>query len=210
LWFARADTLDDPWELALAGDQLDHVILRRPISPLDSTPEEPILDRAKRINKHWRETTYISCWSSAEHESYALWKIFCGSNEGVAISVPTRSLQLALGKVKLYAVDYCEPGYEIKTPTATALATKKRLMFDYEREIRAIATIDTSDPKLTKLEFGFSYEIDPERLIRVVAVHPEGGSTLMDAVTRAVSDYAPKLLNTITWSAMKEMPPLSK
>jgi len=30
LWLARADTMSDPWELALAGDQLEHVILRSP------------------------------------------------------------------------------------------------------------------------------------------------------------------------------------
>ncbi len=157
LWLARADTLNDPWELALAGDQLDHVILRRPIRPLHSTePEEPIMDRAVRINKLWRETTFINCWSSAEHESYALWKLFCGSSDGVAICVPTRSLKQAFGNVKLYAVTYDKPGTELRTPTAMDLATKKRLMFNYEREVRAIATIDTSDPNLGKGEFGLT------------------------------------------------------
>jgi len=69
LWLARADTLNDPWELALAGEQLELVILRRPIRRLDSTePQENIYGRAIRINKRWRETTFISCWSSAEHE----------------------------------------------------------------------------------------------------------------------------------------------
>jgi hypothetical protein len=211
LWLARADTLNDPWELALAGDQLEHVILRRPIRPLGTiTPEEPIRERAKRINKLWRETTYISCWASAEHESYALWKIFCQSNDGVAISTPTRRLRRSLGEVPLYIVEYCEPGYEIKLPDALALATKKRLMFDYEREVRAIATNDTSDPNLTKMEFGFTYDIDPEKLITSIAVHPEAGNTLMDIVVRAVSDYAPGLADKVTWSAMREPPPLLK
>src|SRR5580692_9156866 len=50
LWLARADTLNDPWELALAGEQLERVILRRPIRPLGaSEPEEPIMDQAIRI-----------------------------------------------------------------------------------------------------------------------------------------------------------------
>jgi hypothetical protein len=209
LWLARADTLNDPWELALAGEQLERVILRRPIRPLgDSEPEEPILDRAVRINKLWRETTFINCWSSAEHESFALWKLFCGSNDGVAISVPTQSLHQAFGNVKLYVVTYDEPGTVLRTPTAMDLATKKRLMFDYEREVRAIATVDTSDPKLGKGEFGFTYDIDPEKLIRTIALHPEADSTLMDAVMRAVDDYAPKLRDKVAWSAMREPPPL--
>ncbi len=145
LWLARADTMSDPWELALAGDQLEHVILRRPITPLhrEEEEEETIQERARRINKVWRETTFISCWSSADHESYALWKIFCGPNDGVAISVPTRWLKQTLGNVKLYVVTYSEPGTELRTPSAIDLATKKRLMFDYEREVRAIATVDT-------------------------------------------------------------------
>jgi hypothetical protein len=211
LWLGRADTMSDPWELALAGDQLEHVILRRPISPMPSIkPEEHILDRAQRINREWRESTFISCWSSADHESYALWKIFCGSNDGVAISVPTRWLVQALGNVKLYAVTYSEPGTELRTPNAIDLATKKRLMFDYEREVRAIATIDTPDPKLGKGEFVFTYDIDPEKLITGIALHPEADSTLMDAVMRAVDDYAPKLRDKVEWSRMRAPPPLLK
>ncbi len=67
--------------------------------------------------------------------------------------------------MKLYVVAYDEPGTEIKTPTPEGLATRKRLMFEYEREVRAIAFPDTSDPKLNKGEFGFTYDIDPEQLV---------------------------------------------
>jgi hypothetical protein len=172
------------------------------------TREEPIIERAIRINKQWRETTFISCWSSADHESYALWILFCGSNDGVAIAVATRSLQLALGNIKLYVVTYDQPGTTLRTPTAIDLATKKRLMFEYEREVRAIATVDTPNPKLGKGEFGFTYDIDPEELIFSIAVHPEADGTLMDAVMRAVDDYVPKLRDKVTWSAMREPPPL--
>jgi hypothetical protein len=211
LWLARADTLNDLWELALAGDQLEYVISRRPLRHLHSTePEEPIIERAIRINKLWRETTFISCWSSADHESYALWKLFCGSSDGIAVSVPRRRLQGAFGKVKLYVVTYDNPGSQMRTPNAIDLATKKRLMFEYEREVRAIATTDTSDPKLTKGEFGFTYDVDPEDLIASIAVHPEADGTLMEAVIRAVDDYAPKLKDKVTWSAMREPPPLLK
>jgi hypothetical protein len=128
----------------------------------------------------------------------------------VAISVATRSLQLALGKVKLYAVTYDKPGTALRTPTAIDLATKKRLMFEYEREVRAIAMADTPDPKLGKGELGFTYDIDPEKLISSIAVHPEADSTLLDAVMRAVDDYAPRLRGKVTWSAMREPPPLLK
>jgi hypothetical protein len=212
LWLARADTLNDLWELALAGEQLEHVISRHPIPSLPTRQsEETAMERATRINKIWRETTFISCWSSAEHESYALWKLFCGSSDGVAISVPKRWLHQALDKkVPLHVVTYGNPGTELRTPTPLHLATKKRLMFEYEREVRAIATTDTSDPNLVKGEFGCTYPIDPGRLITSIAVHPEADSTLMEAVVRAVDDYAPQLRDKIAWSAMKAPPPLLK
>ena len=208
LWFSRADKLNDPWELALAGDQLDHVILRRPISPLaGSVPEEPIMERARRINKQWRETTYISCWSSSDHESYALWRIFCGSSDGVAIRCPTYTLTRAFTGISWYAVTYDEPGTEIRTPSATGLATRKRLMFQYEHEVRAIINDATGLP-VTQHEFGCTCDFDVEKLISSIAVHPEADSTLMDAVIRAVRDYAPSLSDKVAWSKMREPPPL--
>jgi hypothetical protein len=209
LWFSRADKLNDPWELALAGDQLDHVILRRPIQPMaGSVPEEPVLERARRINRQWRETTFISCWSSSDHESYALWKIFCGSSDGVAIRCPTYNLTRLVPGLHWYAVTYDEPGTEIVTPTPTALATRKRLMFKYEQEVRAIITDNRMEHSITRYEFGCTCDFDPERLISSVAVHPEADSTLMDAVVRAVGDYAQKLSGKVAWSAMRESPPL--
>ena len=110
----------------------------------------------------------------------------------------------------LYVVTYGDPGAEIKTPNALHLATKKRLMFDYEREVRAIAFRDTNDPKLSKGEFGFTYDVDPEALIVSVAVHPEASADTMEVVVRAISDYAPRLVPRVAWSAMREPPPLFK
>jgi hypothetical protein len=45
LWLARADTLNDLWELALAGEQLEHVISRHPIPSLPTRqPEETAME----------------------------------------------------------------------------------------------------------------------------------------------------------------------
>ena len=81
-------------------------------------------------------------------------------------------------------------------------------MFEFEREVRAIAFTDTNDPNLVKGEFGFEYPIDPETLIRSVWLHPEADGSLQEIVTRAISDYAPKLTDKVSWSAMRGPPPL--
>src|ERR1022692_4031575 len=88
LWLSRADHLGDPWEISLAGDQLKHVISRHPIVPLGEgrrPKPENAMQRSERINKLWRQRTFVSCWNASDHESHALWRIYCGSPDGVAI-----------------------------------------------------------------------------------------------------------------------------
>jgi hypothetical protein len=50
LWLSRVDKLDDEWELALAGDQLDHVILRRAFAPIGATEEPSCKERSGSIS----------------------------------------------------------------------------------------------------------------------------------------------------------------
>jgi hypothetical protein len=84
-------------------------------------------------------------------------------------------------------------------------------MFEYEREVRAIATTETDDPKLDKSgTLGWTYPFEPEKMITSIAVHPDADGTLMEAIVRAVADYAPALSDKIAWSAMREPPPLLK
>src|SRR5580658_10265948 len=79
LWLSRADRLGDPWEISLAGDQLQHVIGRDPISPIGEPKAESAVLRSARIIKQWRQEIFVNCWNSSDYESHALWRIYCGS-----------------------------------------------------------------------------------------------------------------------------------
>jgi hypothetical protein len=61
LWLSRADLLGDPWEISLSGEQLQLVIDRHPITPIDEAPRETAKERAKRIIDLWRNNTFINC-----------------------------------------------------------------------------------------------------------------------------------------------------
>src|ERR1035438_5702295 len=92
LWLSRADLLGDPWEITLAGDQLAHVISRHPGRSLtEETPYETAMQRAEHIIRLWRQGTFVSCWSSSQHESHALLCIYCRSREGIAIQTTLRT-----------------------------------------------------------------------------------------------------------------------
>ena len=206
LWLARADTFADPWEVALTRGQLDFLAARHPIAPIGEPRNETFEERARRITALWRVDTYINCWSASEHESHALWRVFCGPTEGVAIQTTLGKLKTMTDNISVYEVVYGEPA-NTHTPQQIAQATVKRFAFAYEHEIRVIARRETPNPNLIKFEFGFEYPLNLD-IIELVAIHPEADESFHQTVVRTVDDYAPSLRESVQWSTMKEMPPL--
>jgi len=207
LWMARADKLDDPWELAITNDEIDLLMGRHPIPTLDGPPQEPALTRINRITDLWRRTTFINCWCANNHESHALWRVFCGPKEGVTIQTTWGKLQQLAGNMRLVEVDYT--GYEgkIRTPNLNKVSIRKRHMFDYEHEVRIIAQDDTPNPNLIRGEFGFQLPFDPAVLIDAIWVHPEADESFNEVVVAAVDTYASSIRDRVKWSAMREPPP---
>lgn len=205
LWLSRADLLDDPWEISLAGEQLQLVMDRHPISPIGEPPNETAEERAKRILGLWRSNTFINCWNSSPHESNALWKIYCKSADGVVLQTTYGKLNLIRGPHPLHSVTYPIPGSEKRTPTHTDLVTKKRPMFAYEEEVRIVFYDQNNKVGATE---GCRLDFDFERLIESVRVHPEADKSLLDTVQNIVKTYTPNFIGSVVWSDMALKPPL--
>lgn len=204
-WLSRLDLLGDAWEGALAGEQLEHVIARHPIPSLSAPQRETARERSERISKLWRQTTFVSCWSASEHESHALWRVYCGPTEGVAIQTTLSKLTKSVGDLPVRRVEYGTPGSIRRTPTRLDLVTKKRPMFEYEHEVRIVQAIEGDAAEAI---LGHRFDWHPEKWIELISVHPEADSSFMETVTKAVADYAPALKDRVQWSAMREVPPL--
>lgn len=209
LWFSRVDRLDDEWEMALAGAQLDHALSRHPPTPLGAPEGESGLDRAKRIAAHWRRTTFVNCWSGFGPESHALWRIFCGPTEGVAIRTTLKALKDSVPEMEAVRVQYREPGVFRVTPTRQELVSVKRKSFEYETEIRIVATDETSDPAIVQSEMGIQVPFDFSKTVHGVVVHPAADQSFFDTVIGAVDHHAPTLTHKVSWSHMRQKPPLA-
>ncbi len=208
LWLSRADLLGDPWEISLAGDQLAHVISRHPLTDILS-PEVPesAMQRSARIIRLWRWHTFVNCWSVSNHESHALWRIYCPPREGVAIQTTLAKLRASVGDLRVLPVTYEIPGCNRRTPIREDLVTKKRLMFAYEQEVRIVHFADINDvediqPKT--LGHSLEWELGAVESIRV---HPEADHSFMETVRTTVENYAPALRDRVEWSAMNAPPP---
>jgi hypothetical protein len=211
LWLSRADMLGDPWEIALAGDQLAHVIARHPISPLPLSGErpEPVMTRSKRIIAAWRNTTFVNCWSASDYESHALWRVYCGANEGIALQTTFGRLRESVGGLPVYRVTYEIPGSRKQTPTLIDLVTKKRPMFAYEHEVRIVSGVDENSAIHTVGDsLGHRLDWNPEECVESIRIHPDADCSFMETASAAVQHYAPLLKDQVTWSAMQEKPPL--
>jgi hypothetical protein len=211
LWLSRADRLGDPWEISLANNQLEHVISRHPITPITEgiRPRENAMQRSVRINKLWRQRTFVSCWNASDHESHALWRIYCGSSDGVALQTTFDRLRESVGGLPVYRVAYEIPGMRKQTPTLVDLVTKKRPMFAYEQEVRVVRDA-TTEPIHEQEVLGHTLEWNPDLILQSVLIHPEADFSFMETVTAAVAHYAPALKDSVVWSAMREPPPLLK
>jgi hypothetical protein len=211
LWLSRADLLGDPWEISLAGDQLQYVISHAPITtlPLPKVKPETAIERAKRIIPLWRRQIFVNCWSNSGHESHALWRVYCGSPEGVAIQTTLAKLRASVGNLSVLKVSYEIPGSRKQTPTRLDLVTKKRPMFAYEQEVRIVLfTENDAQAGPEHQTRGKCLDWIPEANVESIRVHPEADAAFMETVKAVVAQYAPALKDSIAWSDMNAAPPI--
>ena len=208
LWLSRADFLEDKFEVMLHGPQLNTVMTKR---PTQYTAEE-VRQRAARIIDKLRTTTFVNCWTASEHESHALWRIYCPSCEGAAIQTTLAKLKQSVRPLEVLQVSYGEHGTDGVTPDVTKLVTQKRPMFAYEQEVRVVLIKDLSDHKNPdRTTFGVGIDWDPELHLENIFVHPEAPFWFMETVTETVRQLAPGLSHNgtplVPWSKMNSSPP---
>ena len=136
LFFARADKLGDPFEGSLSPLNAELY----PVIHSNIPPEHQ--DTHRKLFRNLPRFTLINCWHENETESDAMWKLYAGNGEGIAIKTTYRSLNESLtGKGLTYLgrvnyVDYNTTHIKDNDPVAPFI--HKRTSFEHEREVRAI------------------------------------------------------------------------
>lgn len=135
-----------------------------------------------------KKSTYISCWSMATTESYALWKIFA-PNYGVAIVSTANKLFKLIEHVNgmVYKVQYIEYGdKEFRVPVHKSIFEKviirnffslKSSVYKYEEEVRAIYMSENQVEVYIK---------DLNEFIEFIYVSPTSPSWFLDLVKDTV------------------------
>ena len=138
LFFCRADKLGDPFE----GSYTKFNVEMRPTVYMDTDIPQHALQQLFHIAKESRRFTLLSCWHWGEHESAAMWGLYSGEHDGIAVKTDFEALtncvttneDIFIGKVNY--IDYNTTG--IPEDNLLAPYVYKRKSFEHEREVRAI------------------------------------------------------------------------
>jgi hypothetical protein len=204
LWLSRSDLMGDPWEVNLAGKQLQLVKDRHPPTNLNNLQAETSVERSERIINNWRKNTFVNCWNMSKHESNALWQIYCKTPEGIVIQTNYEKLNLVKNNYSLQPVEYIVPGSNMVTPTHSDLVTKKRPEFSYEEEIRIFHFDKINEYNSAK---GIGLKVDIVNFIESIKVHPEADQVFFNIIKSLIEQYLPDFKGSLAWSDMRVPPP---
>ena len=207
LYFARADTLGDPFEGHYTRSknlELAHLINQAckdtpPDSPewkLKSDEVTQFFNDSLRTHSQWKLYHYVNCWHLNPHESGAMWKLYTSMNEAVCIKTTYKKLATCLpdntflGKVTY--IDYDND--HIRPDNGFNFIMHKRNSYSHEQEVRAVFWImqDVNSkylPPAGKPKFGHNVDIDPKELIEEIYISPKAVPPLLDVVTKLIGNF---------------------
>lgn len=209
--------------VALLGDELEAARPRLPAGSTDMDQRQALISWAQ-----WRCICFVNCWHCSADESAAMWKIYAGRNQGVAIKSTFQSLASSFPQaaeedrgqlVRAGLVNYVNPGSEEPMPRrldGNEEVLRKRSWYSYEEELRLIFTVPENmdnlhDYRPSPRTPGIWVGCDLHRLIEGVVTAPQAPPYLELAVREVLRrfEFEPEL---VTSSRMNEgvLPPDSR
>jgi hypothetical protein len=183
LRFARADTFDDVFEGSMSKVNFNKAEI------LFDIFNDPLIKETHNYRKSLIKLTYINCWHLDEYESAAMWKIFCSSNDGIAIQSTYNLLKGSITDTKecsIGVVSYID--YEREPFSREDAFTPflfKRTSFKYEQELRAILL----DQSKKSNELGRTATVNLNDLIQNIYVSPSTSDEYLNEIRKTVHSY---------------------
>jgi hypothetical protein len=183
LFFCRSDLLDDRFEGSMSRANLLEMEQAQP--ELSANAREQLVNRRRADARR----TFINSWTMGRYESVALWRLYVGDRDGVAIRSSfgrlAHSFEAEPRPVHVGAVHYID--YEtdpIPDDYPLRPFLYKRTSFDFERELRAVmpASPDEEPP-------GVFAACELATLVSAIRVSPASGRWFAPLVRSVLEKY---------------------
>ena len=208
LFFARADKLGDPFEGSLSP-------LNEELYPFIHGTMAPEHQETHRLLfRNLPRFTLLNCWHENETESDAMWKLYTGNREGIAIRTTCGSLKESLSGeewVNIGRANYVDyDNTHIRDNDSMVPFLHKRKSFEHEREVRAIIRkpyrannqIIADGPDIC--DVGIYCGVDVHTLIKEVFVPPYAEDWFAELVQATAETYG--LQAPVKRSALSALP----
>ena len=207
LWLTRLDLLHDPHE-GTVGQRTAEGIRQF----MKNLGREAYWDTVAKVFLTTRYSLYVNCWNWGDNESEAMWRLYSGINDGVAIQTTYGELVKAIeqranfyiGMVKY--IDYERETFEGNL-NSFQFAMHKRLVFAHENEVRLVTSSSLSPlPSESNSPLGVTLDWNPVGHVQSVYANPYAPEYHFDALRACVEMLAPGLLDRLQWSRMRALP----
>lgn len=226
LFFPRASILGDPfegsatvahsisrrtrWESVIAAMRNRTDEQRSPDWEAEIRKEFKDMDESETFDRLWlRDWTYVSCWHVNTYESAAMWKLYGGQGQSIAVVSTFQRLKDCLtpyrmpphGEPTLGLVRYIDYSSYAQSEYEHYLSHffLKRKSFEHEAELRAviqdIPLKPTDNPNAFLNDYsvsptgGRSLTVDLVQLIQTIRVAPEASEWFYEIVQSVVNKY---------------------
>lgn len=221
LYLCRADRLGDRFEgsvpqrvqsrmidiMKSLGDEHDVVLSREEVA-------RQVSPRIRGLRLAYIHSSYINCWRHGD-ESEAMWRLYCGQNDGVAMMTTFGRLNDSITDTatRLGAVNYLDYGLEL-LPDENWLQPimHKRLAFSHEQEVRLVRwRQDDTDILLgsgggQESPKGHEMNWNPVTTLDRVIISPYAPESYSDVIHTVVAKFAPELVEKLAWSDLRADP----
>ena len=201
LHMTRLDKLDDKYEGRLSRKTIESIDTYLRKQDTSGWTEENM-----SFYERSRSNTFISCWHMNEHESEAMWRLYCGACGGIAIQTTYDKLvksiasefETYLGIVNY--VDYTTATFQ--SGNAYWPVMHKRISFVHENEVRLVRYWG-DPPYPDKSPECLHHPWCLEESTSIIAVDPYQSAYFYEAVASILQQFMPSLLPRLQWSGMK-------
>ncbi|MEB9411393.1 hypothetical protein P4J00_28325 [Bacillus cereus] len=216
LYFSRADKFSDKFEgtFPKANREMRDLTFEKDFGLLRGTS---LTQSLNAMYKKYREYVFINCWHMNEYESAAMWDLYVGGSEGIAIQSSFDRLEKAIEdcpqKIRFGKVEYRDFNKApVSIDNAIDMFIYKRKSFEHECELRAMhilpfvknvagwADLEAESP----VEHGLGISCNIEILIEKIYISPTAPPWFEELVRSMCGKF--NLVDCVFKSELSELP----
>lgn len=206
LFFPKLTTLSDRHE-----GYLNDATIRAMLQQIEGDTAEEIgrnsekIKHSLQVSKSLRNRIAVCSWHINDSESVAMWNVYTGNNDGIALKTTYDKLKHCFDKTKdrinIGMIQYYDNSRDLfGSLEILGYGMIKRKIFNYENELRAVVV-----PVLPMMDDGVYIKADLNILIDSIIVSPNCQSWLLEITNNLLSKY--NLNKPVSKSVVDDDPP---